>query len=248
MPVRSAVSRTLRTVCCCFYSWQEQPESLGSNSPAESNPAIESPAEATGEPSEQTQSPATEQEPTSPETPNPEALPLPEVAPDSSPRTMFSPLSLFRIQQATTDLESLRSILSQSPTARTFAALRPQVQQIIRGDEVLQLFGPDGDTYVTERLRLCETVLEIAYWDVDSGDRRLSAWVERGLTAAVEGEFQKHLLISKLPHESLLLVVACCIFFTDSVTPWKCRKLQYAGPCMFLYCERLVRLFAIRSD
>ncbi|KAK6523524.1 hypothetical protein TWF281_001507 [Arthrobotrys megalospora] len=111
-------------------------------------------------------------------------------SPFVQPPIMFSPTTLFRLSLCHEDIYTLKHLLSQSPSMGTYRAVLPQVYEILRREEVRYLFnsGDDGDyRVIAERIRFCEEILEVAYWDVDTGgDRRLAGWVERGLGGLVE--------------------------------------------------------------
>ncbi|KAK6513740.1 hypothetical protein TWF506_008177 [Arthrobotrys conoides] len=106
------------------------------------------------------------------------------------PPAMFSPTALFRLSLCHEDIYTLRHLLSQSPSMATYRSILPQIYEILRREEVRYLFnnGDDRDYVVIgERVRFCEEILEVAYWDADSGgERRLAGWVERGLGGVVE--------------------------------------------------------------
>ncbi|KAK6498998.1 hypothetical protein TWF481_011568 [Arthrobotrys musiformis] len=78
----------------------------------------------------------------------------------------------------------------------TYRSILPQIYEILRREEVRYLFnsGDDGDYMaIGERVRFCEEILEVAYWDADSGgDRRLAGWVERGLGGVIESRPTHH--------------------------------------------------------
>ncbi|KAF3143304.1 hypothetical protein TWF569_007392 [Orbilia oligospora] len=118
--------------------------------------------------------------PDSPETPSP-LIQLP---------AMFSPTALFRLSLCHEDIYALRHLLSQSPSMAAYRSVLPQIYEILRREEVRYLFnnGDDRDYVVVgERVRFCEEILEVAYWDADSGgERRLAGWVERGLGGVIE--------------------------------------------------------------
>ncbi|KAK6352262.1 hypothetical protein TWF730_009093 [Orbilia blumenaviensis] len=120
--------------------------------------------------------------PDSPETPSPLI----------QPPAMFSPATMFRLSLCHEDIYSLRHLLSQSPSMGTYRAVLPQIYEILRREEIRYLFNTedDGDyVIVGEKVRFCEEILEVAYWDADAGgDRRLAGWVERGLGGVVECE------------------------------------------------------------
>ncbi|EPS45098.1 hypothetical protein H072_883 [Dactylellina haptotyla CBS 200.50] len=115
-----------------------------------------------------------------------ESLSAPLVNP--SPK-MFSPNTLYKLSQCHDDILDLKSILAASPCVPTYRGILPQIYEVLLRDEVIYLFtnGAEDATSVRERLRFCDEILDVAYWDVDSGgDGRLAGWVERGLGGVVE--------------------------------------------------------------
>ncbi|KAF3923110.1 hypothetical protein ABW20_dc0106747 [Dactylellina cionopaga] len=106
---------------------------------------------------------------------------------------MFSPTTLFKLSYCHEDINSVKSILCSDPTTYTYhETVLPQIYEIVQRDEVVFLFGNTGQngadgTTIAERLKFCDELLEVAYWDADSGgDVRLAGWVERGLGGIVE--------------------------------------------------------------
>ncbi|KAK6337944.1 hypothetical protein TWF696_001417 [Orbilia brochopaga] len=104
---------------------------------------------------------------------------------------MLSSGTLYRLSQCLEDIQMLRATIIRSPSFSTFHNIAlPQLYEVLQREEVQFLFEV-GDTdrrCISQRLKFCQEVLELAYWDVDSGgDRRLAGWVERGLGGIVEG-------------------------------------------------------------
>ncbi|EWC44936.1 hypothetical protein DRE_00995 [Drechslerella stenobrocha 248] len=103
---------------------------------------------------------------------------------------MLSSTIIYRLGQSLADIQALKGALAQSPSGSTYRNfVLPELYEVLQREEVAQLFefGDPDRRCISERLKFCEAVLEIAYWDVDSGgNSRLARWVERSLGAIIE--------------------------------------------------------------
>ncbi|KAJ6258648.1 hypothetical protein Dda_6696 [Drechslerella dactyloides] len=103
---------------------------------------------------------------------------------------MLSSGTLYRLSQSLEDVQALRTAIIRSPSVTTFhSIILPRLYEVLQREEIQLLFEVgDGDRRcISQRLKFCKEVLELAYWDVDSGgDRRLAGWVERGLGSIIE--------------------------------------------------------------